>query len=87
MANECFTKWREELLRSGVIAPLRIGASQEEVAATFGPPERTSLQKKKGRFVIFKYADIEFHFDAQKEHRLWLVYSESEDGEARIRVT
>lgn len=82
-----FKEWRERLRSSGAIAPLVIGSSLEEVRDLFGAPDRVSSVTKKGKPTILKYADIEFHFDHQKDHRLSLVFSEREDGSATIAIT
>jgi hypothetical protein len=84
--REIFSRWREELFNSESIAPLAFGASQEEVTAVFGAPDDVSTHKKKGRALVFRYADIEFHFDHQREHRLHLIYREREDGSTRISI-
>ncbi len=86
MASERFSLWRGELFRTGAIDPLRLGVSQNEVAAAFGPPDDVSNELKKGRPLIFKYADIEFHFDHRFGHRLFLIYSEGDGREPRISV-
>jgi hypothetical protein len=84
--RETFSKWRDELLKSGSIAPLALGATQEEITATFGAPDRSSAEKKNGKPVTFKYADIEFHFDHQSGHRLFLIYGEREDGTSLVTI-
>lgn len=84
MADERFTVWRERILREKIIDPLRMGMSQEEVMATFGPPDEVTTEKK-GRPLIFKYEDIEFHFDPTRGHALWLVYSD-EGGRVKLSI-
>ncbi|MBS0632850.1 MAG: hypothetical protein JSS11_13120 [Verrucomicrobia bacterium] len=83
--RENFEKCRDELLRSGSITPLSLGTSQDDIVAIFGTPDQTS-EKKKGRPAIFKYLDIEFHFNPKQGHRLWLIYSENEDSSSRIVI-
>lgn len=85
LASESFTRWRETLFRTRTIAPLRFGASQKDVTALFGSPDDVSFSKR-GRPVIFKYADIEFHFDYQQGHRLFLVYAEDKEGEPCLSI-
>ena len=84
--RETFAQWRDELFKSGSIAPLAFGASQDDVKALFGAPDDTSTLKKKGKALIFRYADIEFHFDPQREHRLCLVYCERDDSSPRVSI-
>jgi hypothetical protein len=66
--------------------PLCLGCTQEDIKAAFGTPDHVSTQMKNGRPSIFKYEDIEFHFDHRHGHRLWLIYSEAPDGTPRINV-
>jgi hypothetical protein len=42
--------------------------------------------KKNGRPLIFKYADIEFHFDHRRDHRLFLIHSEGPDLEVQVDI-
>ena len=75
-------------MRSGPISPLRLGMKQEEVISAFGEPDDVSTMKKKGKPLILKYGDVEFHFDHQNEHRLCLIYGETEDGsQVRLSIT
>ena len=70
-----FTKWREEVLKnkSKSINPVKFGMTQEEIIAEFGQPTDISTEKKP---LIFKYADIEFHFNKRNNYKLYLVYSD-----------
>ena len=86
MTADAFVGWREEIFRSGAIAPVRIGMSQEEVMALFGAPSRLSATKKKGKPLILKYGDVEFHFDDLDGHQLSRIYSDDEDGTIRLCI-
>jgi len=70
-----FTQWRKEVFRTKYksIYPVKFGMTQEEIIAEFGQPTDVSTEK---RPLIFKYADIEFHFDRRNDYRLYLVYSD-----------
>ena len=70
-----FTKWREEMLEDKYtcIFPVKFGMTQEEIISMFGQPTDVSTEKKT---LIFKYTDIEFHFDKQNDYKLFLVYSD-----------
>lgn len=43
---------------------------QEELIAALGPPDDESTFRMKGKPLILKYADVEFHFDDKNYHRL-----------------
>lgn len=86
MAGDTFARWRTTAFRTGAIAPLRLGATQDEVLESFGPPDDESVERRKGRPVILKYENVEFHFDGSATARLALVYCEDESGEIRLCV-
>ena len=80
METEKFIKWREKVFRTKDMYPIKLDMTQNEIIAILGQPDAVSTTVKNGLPVIFKYHDIEFHFDAQKNHTLFLVYSdETED--------
>ena len=72
-----FTQWREKILKDKyrAISPIKFGMTQEEIISMFGQPTDVSVEKKP---LIFKYADIEFHFDKLNDYKLFLVYSDEE---------
>lgn len=76
MRNSLFKQWKDKLLLSGNIEPLWFGMSQEELKRVLGQPDDMSSEVVKGNHLIFKYADIEFHFDERFGHKLFLVFSE-----------
>ena len=86
MTADAFKGWQEEVFRSGAITPVRIGMLQQEVLTLFGEPSRVSTTKKKGKPLILKYGDVEFHFDPSDGHRLSRVYSDDEDGNIRLCI-
>ena len=75
--REKFHIWRDTLIQTKAIAPLRFGMPQEEVAAALGRPDAVSTMEWDGRPLILKYADIEFHFDERRHRGLFLIYSDS----------
>ena len=77
MATKEFAKWRKKVFEIKDIDPFKLGkTTQENIIAEFGQPDMVSTIKKNGRPLIFKYDDIEFHFDRQNEFVLYLVYSD-----------
>lgn len=80
-----FDIWRNQILRNPRdISPLKFGMTQEEVMEIFGKPDAVSTMKSDGKPLIFKYYDIELHFDRKSPHGLHLVYS---DDEIELRIT
>ena len=80
-----FDIWRNQVLRNPRdISPLKFGMTQEEVMEIFGKPDAVSTMKSDGKPLIFKYHNIELHFDRKAPHGLYLVYS---DDEIELRIT
>ena len=80
-----FDIWRNQILRNPRdISPLKFGMTQEEVMEIFGKPDAVSTMKSDGKPLIFKYYDIELHFDRKAPHGLHLVYS---DDEIELSIT
>jgi hypothetical protein len=86
MANIEFKNWRKTLLQASRIEPLRLGMTQEDLRAVFGEPDDMSSDSIKGRPLIFKYDDIEFHFDDRYGHKLFLIFSENEDNGVKLNI-
>lgn len=74
--HEKFRIWRNKLIKTMDISPLNFGMSQEDVISIFGQPDATSTMIKNNHPLIFKYQDIEFHFDECHNHTLFLIYSD-----------
>ena len=65
-----------ELLRQ-----VRIGMTRDEIVAVLGPPDDKGCTSRKYRTPsIYKYGDIELHFEPWKTGRLRLVYTEDMNG-------
>ena len=80
-----FIIWRNQILQNPWdISPLRFGISQDKVIEIFGNPDVVSTMKSDGKPLIFKYNDIELHFDRNAPHGLYLVYS---DDEIELSIT
>lgn len=78
--SEIFRNWRDKLIKTRDIAPLKFGMTQEEAIAILGEPDAVSTMKSRGKPLILKYQDIELHFDRST---LFLVFS---DGETELAV-
>ena len=74
-----FTTWRNQILQNPCdISPLKFGMLQDEVIEIFGNPDDVSTMGSGGKPLIFKYCDIELHFDRKAPHGLYLIYSDDE---------
>lgn len=76
MTIKKFIQWRDKIFETKDISPLWFGMTQEEVISEFGEPDTTSNEIRNGCPLIFKYHDIEFHFDERHNYTLFLVFSE-----------
>lgn len=66
-----------------VVSRIRIGMTRDEVVAVLGEPEDVSTPSRKHRIpAIYKYGDIELHFEPENSGKLGLVYKEvkTQDG-------
>ncbi len=52
-----------ELVRSGMFGPLRHGMTREELRHLLGAPPLWGTQQSEDHADIWRYGDIEFHFD------------------------
>ena len=80
MEVEKFMKWREEVFKTRDMYPIKLGMTQDNIIAKFGQPDNVSTQKKDGKPLIFKYYDVEFHFDERNNHTLFLMYSDESEN-------
>lgn len=73
-----FEIWRNQILmESQNISPLEFGMSQDEIINIFGKPDFVSTMRRRGKPLILKCHNIEFHFGVQT-HGLHLIYSDDE---------
>jgi len=80
MTSPEFLNWWDRFKVTGDICPLHLGMSRDELRKLFGDPEDTSTGSRKHPTpAIWKYGDLEFHFDRASEGRLCLIYMERDD--------
>jgi len=60
--------------------PTELGVTREELVRLLGQP--TVARFASGQPMIWKYGDIEYHFD--ESERVWLIYTEDENGDPRV---
>ncbi len=81
-SNERFTTWWQEYERTNKLGVVRLGMTREDLRQLFGEPDDTAKGfRKRPLSGIWKYGEIEFHFDF--DGRLFLIYTEAPDGEPR----
>ena len=63
----------------GLIDKIRLGMTRKEVADVLGDPDDTGATSRKYRTpAIYKYGEIELHFEPWKSGTLTMVYTEDE---------
>lgn len=68
-------------METGILSNLRLGMTREEVVSAVGEPDDTGGTSRKHKTTtIYKYGDVEVHFELSKTGGLTLVYKEEEDG-------
>ena len=68
-----FEIWRNQILMEPQnISPLKFGMSQDEIINIFGKSDSVSTMRRRGKHLILKYYNIEFHFGVQT-HGLHLI--------------
>ncbi len=70
-----------------VLASVRLGMTREEMRAALGEPDDCDNGSRRRKLpVVYKYSDIELHFDEGHDGRLWLVYLEDKDNNDQPHV-
>ncbi len=87
MATIAFESWWRRFRATGDISPVRLGQTREDIRALFGEPD------DKGGFVrrcrlpcIWKYQELEFHFEPDTKGELVLIYSETPEGIVDVSI-
>ena len=63
--------------------PTELGVTREELVRQLGQPTDTSVACfASGQPMIWKYGDIEYHFN--ESDSVWLIYTEDESGDPRV---
>ena len=62
-----------ESIRARAAGPIGIGSSASEVMAFFGEPEAKSSSSRKRKPDLWKYVDVEIHFDHDANFCIWLI--------------
>ena len=88
MASAEFKTWWESFRVTGDICPVRLGMTRDDLRAILGEPDDVGgTSRKYPNPAIWKYGELEFHFEQGQDGTLWLIYSEVNDVPAvSIRV-
>ena len=88
MPSSEFKTWWESFRVTGDICPVRLGTTREELRAILGEPDDVGgTSRKYPNPAIWKYHNLEFHFEQGQDGTLWLIYGEVDEFPAvSIRV-
>lgn len=65
------------------LVPTELGVTRQELVRLLGQPTDTSVSCfASGQPMIWKYGDIEYHFD--ESERVWLIYTEDKNGDPHV---
>ena len=77
MASSEYKTWWESFRVTGDICPVRLGMTRAELKAILGEPDDVGgTTRKQVTPLIWKYDELEFHFERGFDGSLWLIYSE-----------
>ncbi len=80
--NERFLAWWQDYERTGKLGAIRLGMTRDDLHQLFGEPDDTAKGfRERPLSGIWKYGEIEFHFDF--EGKIFLVYTETPEDEPR----
>jgi hypothetical protein len=76
--SAAFNNWWSDYERTGVISPVQLGMTRDELWKIFGEPDKMAQTSRRRPLVgIWKFGRIEFHFD--RGGQLFLIYTEDND--------
>ncbi len=82
MPSDAFRIWWKKFGATGDICPVRLGCTREDLRAWFGEPDDVGGTSRKHKTPsIWKYGELEFHFGHLRTDGLWLIFSDSPDGQ------
>lgn len=80
MPSAEFSDWWASFRVSGDICPLRLGMTRDQLKAVLGEPDAVGGESRKyPEPAIWKYDELEFHFEQGQNGKLWLIYREVDD--------
>jgi len=88
MPSAAFKSWWKIFRATGEISPVRLGLTREKIKALFGEPDAVGGTSRKYRTPsVWKYGELEFHFDSRSTDVLWLIYSETPEGHVDVSIS
>jgi hypothetical protein len=87
MPSDEFKLWWKKFCESGDICPVKLGCTRDELRALFGEPDSVGgTSRKHKRPGIWKYGELEFHFERGKTDALFLIWSDTIEGHVRVCI-
>lgn len=80
MNTEKFIKWKNKVPKTKSIYPARLGTRANRIISEFGEPEEILKTGKEGQPLVFRYQEIEFHYDEEDDNKLFLVCSREDEN-------
>lgn len=81
MAGGAFRAWHTKFAGYGLIEPVKLGMSRQELEHLFGEPDDVGgVSRNITQPSIWLYDGLEFHFDASGDDRLCLIFRDDENG-------
>lgn len=81
MAGDAFKAWHAEFARSGMILPVKLGMSRDQLEQLFGLPDDIGgFSQTRKQPAIWLYDGLEFHFDPSGDDRLCLIFRDDDNG-------
>jgi hypothetical protein len=81
--SAAFNNWWSDYERTGLISPVKLGMTRDEIWKFLGEPDKTAETSRRRPLVgIWKFGRIEFHFD--QGGQLFLIYAEDDDFNPQV---
>ncbi|HEX4795535.1 MAG TPA: hypothetical protein VH370_17215 [Humisphaera sp.] len=75
-----YKTWFEQFSTTGNISPIRLGMTRSQVRSIFGEPHDVSVDRVPDEPSVWKYGDLEFHFDWGADGTLCLIYMDTPEA-------
>ena len=76
MSSPACQKWLEHFTKTGQISPIALGMSRGQLRAFLGEPDDHAAYSTVDDASIWKYDELEFHFDGGADGTLNLIFME-----------
>ena len=87
MPKSKFINWYIQFEASNDVAKDIFGLTREELIEYLDVPDTVGATSRKRKTPeIYKYDELEFHFDDQEDGRVWLIYQDDLDGNVVVSL-